>query len=656
MTADQQRQAAIDSAEAALRILPSANLAAGVDLPTIQAIASHAIRGKGVTKLALATDRQLLRLTVDFEIELKPEDLPPDSDKRALVAKLTPRVVGQVDLFLGVAAALATSPRRALQIKLLPAVRGVRVDKIIVAGNYDLSAAGDVIALLLNRYADNLGGAIAASPLMNIMLPATLQDEFDPSGPINLNLKEAPDVKLALSGHSIKNPFGLGAAAWVIDNDQVAAVIRLAPLDKLPSQPDPLPGTFEGVKAAFKKSLSNGMDISDPPKGAWVAVSKALLAQSLDSAFLQAQPCLTGSGLIPKENFSAKVPTPDGSSIDCTPDRDCTPTKNCDLQVDTRDCRIPRGCSHSHDTRNCRACLLRAPRICAFGSCTGGQCIQSGNDPVCETAKAAQNAAFDAAFNACNALGPIDDAICEAQKATQNGLFRAAKVQCEAGKEGDRLSCEGQKTAKRIGCETEKGALKALHRTGNIANIDGSVTGTGALKLCFRDVHFTDAMDKLQLTLVASGSAELDTHFKFVPLDIAGHILCPLEWTADKRINTTIPLQSTGVGISLTRKAGSYEGRLDKLSVKLHFEPSPLALVLQNINFHLACPVAAGLINGITLNLGEFLPEFMKDYTYTLKPMTFSFASDLPAQLLLGRTIKPNLSETSRALILSGAL
>lgn len=645
VTADQQRQAAIDSAAAALQILPSANLAAGADLSTIQAIAFDAIKGKGVTKLALATDRQLLRLTADFEITLKPEDLSPNSDKRPLVAKLTPRVIGQVDLFLGAAAALATSPQRALQVKLLPAVHSVRIDKVIVAGSYDLSAAGDVIALLLNRYADNLGAAIAANPLMNLTLPATLQNEMDPSGPIKLDLKEAPDLKLALSGHPIKSPFALGAAAWLIDGDKVAAVVQLVPLDKLPALTDPVRGTFEGVKAAFKKTLTDGMDISDPPKGAWVAVSKALLAQSLDSAFLQAQPCLTGSGSIPKDDFSKKVPTPDGASIDCTPHRDCTPAGNCDLHVDTRDCHRPRECTHGHDTRDCNVCLFSA----------FGRCQQRGNDPFCEAQKAAQNVIYDSNYSACTALGPLDDVVCEGEKATQNGLYVAAKAQCEAGKEADRILCEGQKTAQRLGCETEKATLDGLHRTGNIANIDGSVSGAGALKLCFSEVHFTDAMDKLTLTLEASGSAGLETHFKFVPLDVVGHVLCPLEWTADKRIDTTIPQQSIGVSLAIARQAGSYEGKLDKLPIKLHFEPSPLALVLQNINFDLACPVAAGLVNGITLSLAPLIPELLKDYTYTVEPLTFSFATDLPTQPVLGRSIKPMLSETSRALLLSGA-
>jgi hypothetical protein len=53
-------------------------------------------------------------------------------------------------------------------------------------------------------------------------------------------------------------------------------------------------------------------------------------------------------------------------------------------------------------------------------------------------------------------------------------------------------------------------------------------------------------MDKLTLTLMASGSVALDTRFKFVPLDIGGHILCPLEWTADKRVTLWSRSSRTG--------------------------------------------------------------------------------------------------------------
>jgi len=120
----------------------------------------------------------------------------------------------------------------------------------------------------------------------------------------------------------------------------------------------------------------------------------------------------------------------------------------------------------------------------------------------------------------------------------------------------------------------------------------------------------------------------------------------------------SVPPQSIGASLSLSREYASgsvtYQGRLDELPIKLHFQPSPLSLVLQNPNFPLACPVAAGLINGLTLGLAPLIAEFLKDYTYKLKPVTFSFAPDLPAQSIFGHSVKPKLSETPSALVVSG--
>jgi hypothetical protein len=640
ITADQQRQAAIDSAATALKALAVPNVAAGVDVPTIQRIALDEVKTKGVTKLALATDRQLLQLTADFDITLRPEDLPTDSDKRSLVAVLTPHVIGQIEMFLTAAADLSEASRPALLVKLLPAVSRVRIDKLTVKGSYDITAAADAIALLLNRYADNLSAALSANPLTNVTLPATLQDGFDPSGPLKLDLNGAPDLKLSLAAHTIKSPFGLGGASWLIDGDKVIAIVLLAPLDNLPAQPARVQGSFEEVKTAFKRSLQGGLGIVDPPSGVWVALGKGMIAQGLNSAFSQAQPCLDGSGAIPTQTFSAKIPTPDGSDIACTPTRDCTPNREC---TPSGDCTSTRACDLHVDTRDCSTCLL--PNVF-----TGG-CSQRGNNPVCEAAKAAQNAGYGTAKATCETQKTTEKATCEAQKS-------AAKLDCERLKSQEKLQCEAEKTGQRLACETEKGVIVALHRTGNIGNVDGNVAGTGSLKLCFRDVQFSSELDKLTLRVEASGSAALDTHFKFVPLDVGGHILCPFEWTADKRINTSIPLQSVGASISLARKSASgsltYEGTLEELPVKLHFQPSPLSLVLQNINFYLACPATAGLINGLTLGLGPFIPEFMKDYTYKLKPLAFSFAPDLPMQSIFGHGIKPTLSETSLALIVSG--
>ncbi|KAA0698105.1 hypothetical protein DTW90_14515 [Neorhizobium sp. P12A] len=96
----------------------------------------------------------------------------------------------------------------------------------------------------------------------------------------------------------------------------------------------------------------------------------------------------------------------------CNPIRDCTPN---------RDCTAP---SFQPVTRNCYVCLLKNPLT--------GSCIQRGNDPACEAAKASQNAAMEAA-----------------------GV--AQKAQCEASKASEKLSCEIAKSKAVAECKALKG-------------------------------------------------------------------------------------------------------------------------------------------------------------------------------------------------------
>jgi hypothetical protein len=601
-------------------------------------------------------------VTGAFDLSLRPEDAGDDSQKRAWIERLKPQVVGRAEVFLGATTTMVTAPKRAIQVKLLPALKSLHLDKITLAERYDATAAGALLASFLDTYANNIIGAITNAPFLNAELPASLQDQFDPSGPIKINPASGSSFKLTLSSQLVRSPYELGSAALLVDSGRVIILAQLTPPGNASPPKTISKGAFSDLAAGFTRRMSDGFGLRDVSTGAWVAVAKTLIADTFNHAFAQAQACLAGSGAIPTQIFEQKIPTPDVSSIDCTPKGDCTPNQACDLQEDTRDCRRSRDCQRNHDTRDCRQCLAHAPRICVPNfpsgqSCSGGQCIQEINNPVCETEKATQNAAYEADYQACVNLGPLYDAACEAQKATQNGLYATQKAQCETEKSTKKLACETQKTALKGACETYKGAIDALHRTGNVGNFDGSISGTGDLRICFRDVAFAPDLAKLSMKLETTGSASLDTSFKFTPLDVAGHILCQLPWTADKNIRVTVPSQAIGVDVTLARSAGApeYRGQLKASPIRLHFEPSPTSLVLQNINFYLACPVTAQLVNGMTLNLAPFVPELLKVYTHTLDPIDFSFVPTTPDQALFGRTVKPMPSETPKALIVSGA-
>lgn len=151
------------------------------------------------------------------------------------------------------------------------------------------------------------------------------------------------------------------------------------------------------------------------------------------------------------------------ANIDCHSDRDCVQTRNC---TPTMNCSPTRNCefSKSHDTRNCNSCLLRAPRICILGGCSGGQCVQRGNDPICEAAKASQNAAYEAAYSGrkadCERLKTQDKIGCEAKKSNIKAdcerLKEQKKQQCKIEKASEKLLCEVDKKAKGVDCERVK--------------------------------------------------------------------------------------------------------------------------------------------------------------------------------------------------------
>ena len=167
VTPDQQRQAAVDSAASALKSAGRAERGGRGgrrDDP-----GDRARRGQVEGRDQAAPWRPTAsscESTADFDVTLTPDDLPKDFDKRTLVAALAPPCRRTRSSCSSRAAASVSDARqRALLIKLLPAVSRVRIDKLTVKGSYDVTAAADAIALLLDRYADNLSAALSASPV-----------------------------------------------------------------------------------------------------------------------------------------------------------------------------------------------------------------------------------------------------------------------------------------------------------------------------------------------------------------------------------------------------------------------------------------------------------------------------------------------------------
>ncbi len=166
--------------------------------------------------------------------------------------------------------------------------------------------------------------------------------------------------------------------------------------------------------------------------------------------------------------------------------RGCDATRDCSLKVDTRDCSLQvdtRDCSLQTDNRDCS--LQQDTRSCGHDISVFGGNIHV-NDPICEAAKAAQNAGYAAAKASCEASKSGQNAAyiaaknaCEAAKGTQNGLYATAKLTCETAKghqnvlyAGEKAACESAKTGAKYACEIQKQADYQTCRAGNIFNGD----------------------------------------------------------------------------------------------------------------------------------------------------------------------------------------
>jgi hypothetical protein len=649
ISVDQQRQQAINTSASALNSILTANVAAGVDTKTIERFAVQLLKPKGVTAVKVAGDQELFRMEVDFEHVFSVDDLPPDFNGRELIAKLKPDIEGTVILFVGITGSAADPKSLSLQLKLLPAISSIHLKKTIVGDRSDVTSEGSVLVSLVNHYSENITAALNAAPFLDISVASTLPSVGDSSGEIKVAIPGAPDVKVRLSAQPFKSPFRVGGVAWLVDGSNFVALAQLVRIGDSPKTPLTVTSsTFSAMKDGFLAHLKAGLDVSALPGGVWLVLTKALVSEGLNSAFAQAEPCISAQGPVPTQSLSKKVSIPDETTMECAPkkacdlhvdERECHQTRVCNLGHDERDCNQTRECNQGHDERDCNKCL-----VSLFGSCK-----VRGNDPVCEAQKAAQNAGYATAKVDCEAEKTAAAKQCEAEKAAQNVAYAAAKAECEGEREVEKGVCEG-----------EKELLKRLSRTGKFANIDVSMGGPATLKICPSAVNLSTDLTEVSLNLGVDGGADVATRVKFVPLDIIGHLACQVPWTEDRTFNVTIPAQAIPVKANLTAKIvngkQAYDGHIDEVMLKLHFEPSPTVLLLQNTNFTLACLPLAGLIDAVTLNIGPLIPDLLKDFDFKQKAVSFSFVPKLPDVKVFENDLKTTLSETRRTIMLTGEI
>lgn len=613
VTIQEQQERAKSTAITALEGLQAPNLAFGVSLAEVRTIllSTERVAAAGITDIRLRSLNQLLKIDADFDRTFTSAD-GAEGTAKEILGRLKPRVVGTATVYAGItgAAQAKGDESSVLRLKLLPAFETVSVSKVTAAEEYDVTALGDVLASVLNRYADNITGELSRLPVMNVEVPARFAETLDPNRTVRINNPDI-DGHAKFYGKPVAVPIKLRGIAPMIDENHVVVLAQFEGVSASNDEREPdtnLPD--KPLSELLRLVLRDGFALQQFSDPVWVAVRKDLVSFAANDLFRQASLCASVKAGIARQRFSETVTFPDETTVDCTPTRDCTPKRSCDFRK-------------SHDTRNCSACLLRKP----FGGC-----LVRGNDPFCEAAKASQNAAYE-----------LD--------------YVARKADCERLKSTEKLSCEAEKSGERALCETGKEFLKRLARTGKFANIEGGYSGSSSLAVCLREFALSQNLDRVHAVLEVAGAADIDVSLKFVPLDIVGHLTCQVPWTESQRFVANVPNQLVQVSAALRFAEGDAPGYtfdVAETQVDLRIRPGPTELLLSSTNMTLACR-GPDLIKPLLIPATRFIPELRGDFKYKTSPMAVTTLVKLPTVELAGRTLKASIAETVHAIVLRGA-
>lgn len=633
VSADNQRQKAIDSTATTLGAMGSPNVAAAFSLKEVEKLVlSDDLKAQGVKSIELSGSEQLVEATLVFEKKFTEADAASDQTVAELFKRLQPTLAGTVTAYLGIVGAVApsTGSDTKMNLSLLPGVSRIQIEKVELAGMLDVTSAGAVVAAFLTRYRDNLTSYLTTRSFTTVSLPSVAPAIQNPSDVLRIS-EGSKDVTVTIDAKPPGSPGHVGAIAWLITDDVLATVVEVIPpgITVPPAAGKEIDHTFRAIKGQILGLLEGSFGVEDLDVAPnWVAIRKDLIAVTANTLVNQAAACVSASGTA-HQKTEAKVPMPSANDVDCT-QRSCSSSRECTFEA-------------SKDTRDCETCLISrpvlcAPRLCGFGGCvgggcTGGGCAQRGNDPICEAAKAAQNLAYNLDAN-------------------------ARQADCDRLKNQEILACQGEALVEKSLCDAGRETLRVIKQaSGNFANVDVTTdVTTSDLKVCLTALNLSPGLDRVALQLHGSGSASAKVDVDFTPLDIVGHLVCHFPWSDVETFTAQLrdPAISFAADIAVRSEPGQavLDFSVQETTVKLGISPSPTEyLVLKPSMMSISCS-GLNFIKPLVVMLTPFIPTLRGEIDHKVPSQQVSLRVPLPQQEINGAVLKPQFKSTEQALLL----
>lgn len=490
---------------------------------------------------------------------------------------------------------------------VLPAFKSIQVKKIDIDNTPDPDIFLPILNKVIQAFIANINGEISRLPETRTAL------KIQPFGEINpaKQIKEKGTPGVEVTSNTVKGDFHLKQSAILFDdkNFQVLAEMQyggtLIPLpkrdldlSKKDINEEQIESAYKELATAFHDKLQN---VGVEPRSnviAWAAINKKFISSTLNQALNDIQLHLRyDTSFIPKQTFNDELKPFDHEKIDCTSTRNCPPP-----EVDNRDCSgnafsevyIPRDCTFEkkHDDRNCRVCLV--PNIF-----TGG-CSQWGNDPVCEAAKAAQNAIYEADYLAqkldCERLKEQEKIAYEARKEAWKKQCEKDKLAQNALNAAAKLDCERLKGQEKIACEVQKEIIKRLENSGPLGRLIADAMFSGIVDTQIQKINFSQDLSEGQLDMVLSINVDMSGAIEFIPMNIIGHGVCLTKWKEPFRFNIQIPTHTRNIrwklGEQIEQKDLTIPVIISKQDFDVTTDPPPIKeIFLEKPHLLVACPL-----------------------------------------------------------------
>lgn len=611
MPVEPQRAAVIQAIQKGMAGLDEANAGFNLRIEDIAATlnANGFTERLNVGQLKLRGDRQLILAETDVARTFSAEDYPEfDENTKSLIAAMKPEIKGRISFGLGLASshALSEDGRVAIGLRLVPLFRNVEVERLALAGELDV----DVVVTLMNRLADKVADELRRIEVAKASFPTQ----------VDLAFKNADGVQEKITvTKPVSTPVDVRSEAWLIDGGNVTFIAELGSGSSSVASDEV---DYAQLQAEFAEKLTQGLGVTDMASANWIATGKKLVAQLVNEAVEQRQPCMEAKAFLPGLPFSNKVEIPDNTEMDCTPRIDCTPR---------RDCGGDNHCEQADDCKATRDC-----QVCALGACF--------NDPACERIKA------NTTYN------------CEVRRATRKleceRIGAPAKAACETERAAEQASCETQKSSKRLICEAGRQGLEKSAETGTLAHLAGAVAGSADVSICIKNFAVTPSLDRLEASASTGGEGAVDLGLKYIPQDIASYFTCQFPWT-DKKIKIVVAERSTKLDAALVLDGTTSDAMLradiktSALAAPMH--PDPRELLLASYVMRASCTPVDAMLHEMTLDVTQSVPKIDGDFKLPGESRTLVLTLE-PATFLVGGTnvvAKSATASNAKALILN---